>query len=556
MSKKKSVSAVRELVTGAERGLPTLTVNYDDMFTNMAKRPVLEDIPEIDRKLAKLPKNDMGNAQRLATRFGKDLTHVDENGWFGWTGNCWSRETGDALAVQSAHRTVYSIRDEVIATFAEGPIEGELGDDFIKRLKSFRSFCTKSGDINRVRGLLSSAEPYMRRPRVDLDAKPLLFNVQNGTLHFAGSSDDESLPIDEDGKAGDVVQLRNHERSDLITRVSPVEYDPKADCPHFRAFMAEILPDPAVRKFIQQWFGYTLTGSVKEERIVMFYGGGSNGKSVLMNLISYIMGDYALTLPFASLLKDDSKRGADASPDLARLPGARFVMAAEPEQGAQFSESMIKQVTGADKMTVRQLHKEFFEFYPQFKLILSFNNRPQIRGQDHGIWRRILLVPFEQMYVEEHQLEEFPDAKVKDKGLPARLRSEAAGILNWMLDGYRMYAETGLEVPDIVKVATDEYRQDSNPVGQFLADCTERYAEGQVSATHLYDAYKNWCVQYAQQPWSQRTFGQRLTDLQIKKQKSVGSIYYKGLRLTEQAETELNAQYSKRSSHNAGASHE
>jgi hypothetical protein len=203
-----------------------------------------------------------------------------------------------------------------------------------------------------------------------------------------------------------------------------VLYDPNAEAPIFHKFIREVVPDDEVRIFLQRFFGYCLTGSTKEQAILMLWGEGSNGKSTLVDLLNWLLGDYALVTPFASLLHTDQRRGGEPTPDLARMPGARLVSAAEPETGARFAESMLKQLTGGEKMTVRHLRQDFFEFKPQFKLCLSFNNKPYIRGQDEGIWRRLLLVPFNQRFVDADRLKENPGALPKIKDLDKKLHAE------------------------------------------------------------------------------------------------------------------------------------
>ena len=183
---------------------------------------------------------------------------------------------------------------------------------------------------------------------------------------------------------------------------------------------------------------YCPTGVTTEQKLVFNYGEGGNGKSVFIDLIAKMMGPYAVSLPFASLLRDDRKRGAEATPDLARLPGARLVRASEPEKGSRFAEATIKAITGGEEITVRHLNHGFFDFVPHFKLTLSGNHKPAIRGQDRGIWRRFLLVPWEVNVPDEQQ----------DKDLPAKLWAERDGVLNWILDGVRIWLECGLVVPD------------------------------------------------------------------------------------------------------------
>jgi putative DNA primase/helicase len=265
-----------------------------------------------------------------------------------------------------------------------------------------------------------------------------------------------------------------------------------------------------------------------------------------------ILGDYARVLPFASLLHNDKKNGSDASPDLARLPGSRMVMAAEPDVGAKFSESILKQLTGGEKMTARHLHKDFFEFTPQFKICLSFNNKPIIRGQDEGIWRRILLVPFEQRYVEPHELEANPGAKLKDKDLEARLWEEAPGILNWMLDGYRLWAESGLQIPDKVRAATLEYRHESNPVYELVDVWCELVPGGQIQAGRLYELYVLWCRENAIDPMSQTRFGYKIKDMKIEKKRVSGTIFYTGIQANSIGAEKLSENDLKKSGRKAG----
>jgi len=497
---------------------------------NLSVRPDEKDVPDIDMKLSWLPANDYGNAQRLLARGGRDLCWIADAGWLGWDGKKWSLEEGDGLAVRRAHETIKAMRGEVAALLARGPFDGEKNEDFIKRINKYHTFRIKSGDLPRVRGMLDSAATYLKQRIENMDADPYLFTVENGTI---------KLNTPETDDCRDVVSLIDHDRSNFATKMGGVVYDPDALCPNFHAFLNDILPDASIQKFLQVWFGYSLSGLLREQYVVMFHGGGSNGKSTLMDLLNGIFGDYAMTIPFASLLKDDKKRGAEATPDLARLPGARFVTAAEPEQGAQFSESTIKQLTGSEKITARHLNKGFFEFYPQFKLVLSFNTKPQIRGQDEGIWRRVKLVPFDQKFVSPEKLAENPGAKLKDPSLMPRLKAEASGVLNWVLDGWRIYCEEGLVIPEIVNAATQEYRQESNPVGEFISNWTMRRPGERILASRLYRAYQEYCKKEGMKAWTQKTFGDRLTEQGVRREKISGYTQYLDLVLTHEAEKEV-----------------
>lgn len=505
-------------------------INFDDFHQAVFYAP--GTVSALDQKLCKHPRNDLGNARRLIARHGANIKYISEQGWHGWTGQCWSLEHGDQIVHKAAQNTADCLRYEFYAVAAHGPYEDEPPKKYEERLKAWHGFARNSGNKPRISAMITEAQPHLECSPKGLNRKPYFLNVQNGTL---------DLKAPDNGREDwDGITLEKHNPEDLITKLAEVEYDPAATCPRFRQFISEIQPDLEIELFLQRWCGYCLTGSMQEQIILMFYGTGSNGKSVLMSLMKRILGSYAQVLPFASLLHDDKRRGAEASPDLAQLPGVRLVTAAEPESGAKFSESLIKQITGGEEIKARHLHKGFFEFKPECKVMLSFNNKPIIRGQDEGIWRRIALVPFAQRYVEAHELTASPGAKLKDKDLEAKLWEERSGILNWMLDGYRLWEEKGLCIPQSVRAATSQYRDESSPVREFLSACTQSDPAGMVKAGMLYEAYTLWAADSAMEAQSQTWFGYRMKDLNIQKHRDGRNIFYVGLKLTKEMADRLN----------------
>lgn len=452
--------------------------------------------PPDDAELARLHCNDLGNAERFRARHGRDFLHVRDVGWHVWLGTHWSAKEGPDRARIAAHQTARAILTEA----------GTLGDDAASKRLLKHGFDT--GSSGRLSSMLQEAVPYLGVEPGDLDGDPALFNTAAGTLVLRGA-----------------CQLRPHARADRISKLSPVAYDPDADAPRWRTFLHRILPDPELRVFVQTWFGYALTGHTGEQVLAFFYGSGANGKSTLLEVVGEVMGTYATVLPFQSLLHNDMRGGADASPDLARLPGARLVWAAEPETGSRFSEALLKQLTGGDRMVVRHLRRDFFEFAPVFKLTLSGNNKPTIRGQDEGIWRRMLLVPFTETIP--------PDERRPD--LKAHLLAEAPGILNWLLDGCRVWLERGLRVPEAVRAATETYRSESDLLGEFLTSCTRRAEGGRVQAKRLYDAYVSWARDNAASPITGTLFGRLLSERGYHKEKA-GVMFYVGLELVEAVE--------------------
>jgi putative DNA primase/helicase len=471
-----------------------------------------------DRDLADLPRNDTGNARRLIERYGRDLMMVDDHGWFTWDGRRWCSQSAKRApeAVKLAHRTVDAMRDEVRSLADELQSLRQSGagihdlQEMEKRVQAHRQFAVASGNTGRVEAMLKAAEPYLRCSPQDLDTDPFLINVHNGTLEIGPASPEGDVPI----------RLRPHDRLDRITRLMPIEYDPEATCPQFEAFFAAIQPDPQVRAFLMRYLGYCLTGDTREQVLLLAYGKGANGKTTLFETLAEAFGDYAMTLPIQTFLHDDRRRGGDATPDLARLPGVRYVLAAEPDRGARLSESVVKTITGGEKIAARHLFEGMFEFTPTFKLVLCANEKPAILGQDEGIWRRVNLVPFET----------FIPAERRDKRLREKLRRERPGIFNLLLDGLRLWREQGLAIPEAISSATDQYRTESDPIGEFLRLCTQPSPGARVRAGRLYQVYSRWSHANALQPVSMTQFGRRLSDKGVHKEKA-GVFFYTGIEL-------------------------
>ena len=481
----------------------------------------VDPVPEPDnRALAEQPLSDLGNSRRLVARFGDNLRAVGDTRptWLRWDGRRWTADGANAAALGYCHETADAIALEAIAIDGDGVASRRRGGrrsaakaEFEKRVAAHRKWATSSGNRNRWQGMLEASVPSLQVSIDQLDTHPLLLNLVNGTLN-----------LDEVTAEPRAFQVQGHSRSDLLTRLAGAGYDPNAEAPRFLAFLDRIMPDRERQNFLQRWFGYCLTGSTKEQNLLIAYGTGANGKSTLVDVISQVMGDYAVTIDIKSLLHSEFKRGADASPDLARLPGTRLVLANEPETNDRLSEWLVKAITGGDRIVVRALYRDPFEFAPAFKLVVLSNVLPTIRGTDRGIWRRIVLLPFDQV---------IPDGERRSKAdLTNELMKEASGILRWLLDGWLLYQEEGLAIPDSVRAETERYRADNNPVGLFLEAATIPEDGARVTATRLFTAYEKWCQANAIEARSQRWFGSRLTELGYKREQ-IGITYYVGIRL-------------------------
>lgn len=476
--------------------------NSSDIHAVMAganNRPsaAVADDGDIDAMLARFERNDSGNAERLIRRHGEDLIYVDQIGWHVWDRRIWEREQGGIEVQRRAIQTARSVQleaphaaDALAWAIERGHV---VVDDPQKALgearKKHSGWGVQSGNAARLNAMTEVAKVGLTKPAAAMDADPYLFSLGNGTL---------SLPRRGVMSDADQVRLREHRRADLISRIGRVAYNPAAECAGWQRFLTQVQPDPAMRLFLQTYMGYCLTGLCTEQVLLVMYGGGANGKSTFMEVLAHILGSYAATVPIQTFMFDQRRGGGDATPDLARLPGVRLVTAAEPEVGSRLSESLVKTITGGEQIAARKLYEDQFTFTPQFKLILSCNQRPRVIGSDEGIWRRILLVPWETT-IPEHE---------RDRGLVEKLKQEASGILNWLLDGARLWAERGIAVPEPVRAATREYREDSDPVGQFLETNVEKDpAAPNVSAKELYDVFVRWCRKNGLEPFGPRAFG-------------------------------------------------
>jgi len=364
-----------------------------------------------------------------------------------------------------------------------------------------------------MKAMREEAGVLLARQIEELDADPLAINTESGLLVFR---------VDDcEGRRYARVDLQPHARDQLATKIMPVVWDPQAECPRFDAFFARIQPDPVMRFFILRHFALGMTG-LTEQALAFFYGHGANGKSVLLDLMARIFGSYAAVAKIESLTGTGRRGGGDATPDLMPLVGARMARAAEPDQGVPWQEGLIKDLTGGEPMMVRSLHENFVEFRPIFTLTISGNHKPDIRGVDDGIWRRIMLVPFDV---------QIPEAERINKAeLDALLFAEAPGILAChLVPALLDYLENGLRPPATVVAATTEFREESDPLGTFLRDCCEL---GDPEATTLgkevVAAFQAWQQANGGEPWKARTVQNRLSDFAGRWTDPLGRKFGKG----------------------------
>ena len=306
----------------------------------------------------------------------------------------------------------------------------------------------------------------------------------------------------------------------MCTKLVPVAFDPAARCPRWERFLEEImLGDRDVIEFLRRALALTLLGAVPEHVVLFLFGTGANGKTVFLEVVRALLGDYAATTPFRTLLHGG---GEITGNDIVRLRGARLVTAVEAGGGARFDEEKLKLLTGGDTVVGRPLYGEFVEFRPQLTLWLATNHEPAIHGTDEGIWRRIQKVPFRWWAPPER----------RDPGLTETLVLELPGILAWATRGMAALLKGGLQSPDAVRGATENYRVEQDAVGQFVADRVETAEGARATKADVYEAYVAWAKACGiARPWTKIALGKGLRERRWSEQKSDGVDYWIGVRL-------------------------
>ena len=349
---------------------------------------------------------------------------------------------------------------------------------------------------------LAVSEPEMATTDKELDSDPYKLGVGNG-----------------------VVDLRSglhyfNQPEFKVTRYCNADFVADAPCPRWITFLNQIFQeDEETIESVQRLLGYTLTGLVTEEVLVICYGYGSNGKSVFSNVIHNIFGGYATTSP-PSLLT--ARKADDTSPrnDLAALAGTRYVSINELQAGDRLDEQVVKMLAGREPISARFLHREYFEYMPNFTAWLRTNHKPIITGGDDGIWRRLVVLAFRRKF----------DDDEKDPDLQGKLLEERDGILQWMLEGTSKYLRDGLKLSPRIRQENAVYRKDSDLIGEFLDDVMEVDPTAKINQQTSYEAWKEWCIDNGFRVSSKKSFTQRLAERGYPEGKSGGNRFYVGLR--------------------------
>lgn len=437
--------------------------------------------------------NDAGNACRIMALHGAGLRYCHAlRRWLVWDGRRWASD--DAGRAEK-------LAKETALIYLSQAVEKDL-DVHVK-------FAKQSLDHRRVTSALASAECELPITPAELDTRADVLNCLNGMVDLQTGA------------------LEPHNPSYLITKLCQHAYNPAADCPRFLAFLHQIMgagdteiPDRTAHlvDYLQRAFGYSLTGLTSEKAVFILHGGGNNGKTTLLSTISKIIEEYAIVLQVDSLMVKQESNNSQA--DLADLRGARFVMTSETEEGQRLNEGKLKRITqGMGRIKAVRKYENPITFDETHKLWMDANHRPDVRGVDAAIWNRLHLIPFDVT---------IPDGEI-DRELPAKLQTEAEGILAWMVAGAQRWYTEGLGRPAEVSAAGEEWRHASNQVGRFVDECCIRLLTAEAKARNLYGAYKKWAEEAGEKTESETKFAVRMAALGYAKKHGRDGTAYLGI---------------------------
>jgi len=430
---------------------------------------------------------DTGNAEMLAHLYGDQLRYDHRHKrWLVWGDHHWKPDRDgkvSRLAIEAA-RVRFAMASNVQSESLKKKMAGwAIGSENRTRIEACITIAQK-------------IEPFADAG-FDWDTNRMLLGAENGIIDLT------------------IGKLRDGRPEDRITMTTGLYYDPNAKCPRWEQFIEEVFDDVELRDWIWRALGYSITGDTTEQVVFMGHGRGGNGKSRFRNAVFTAMGDYAQTTPFSTFALPERS----STNDLAALENARFVDSSETNEGTELNEKRIKAISGEDPMKARYLYQEFIQFVPHLKLWLFVNHRPQVTDDSEGIWRRMRLIPFTKRFA----------GKDDDKQLGEKLRAEAQGILAWLVRGCLEWQTRGLTpVPACVRVATEEYRQESDELARFIEDrCIEGPNE-QVKASGLYSSYQWWAEGEGipnRDVLSPTAFGRRMSERYEKCKKASGMFY-------------------------------
>lgn len=442
--------------------------------------------------------NDTGNAQRFIDRFGTNIRYnFDNKCWVVFDGKTWVKDCKQLIKTQ-ADILIEEMKIEMIKEQ-----DKDLQKEMAKNIKHLSSNSGKEAMLKEAMhiGIIPTIN-------ADYDKDNYLLNCFNGVV---------------DLKTG---KLLPHNKTYMMSKNTNLRVDLENEPERWIKFLYEIFNGSKdLVDYIQCAIGYTLTGDTKEQCFFQCYGDGANGKSVFLDILYQMLGDYALNSQVDSILARSNNSGG-ANSEIARMNGARFVRTNEPNEGSRFNEGLVKQLVSGDVTTARFLYGTEFEFLPRFKLWIATNYKINVRGTDTGIWRRQRLVPFEVKFIGDKA----------DKHLTEKLIAELPQILGWAIKGAVKWAKEGLNTPKEIEIANNEYKQEMDIINSFLTDCTRVSPNGREKASDVFKEYSQWAKDGHEYCMTQSKFGIEMGK-RFQKKNLNGYVYYIGFILKKHDES-------------------
>ena len=443
--------------------------------------------------------DDQGRGLRMRDQFATVLKFnaVDKK-WFFFNGSYWQEDIGNQRVELAAERVANSIKKEKPElSFSTKTDEDKAMNEWYRFQKDSRSHMAKMHMIDEFK-------KYVIVKHGEFDKEDMLLNTESGYVDLSSG------------------ELHDHDIDKKFSHQTVAEYSDNVDAPLWEKFLNQIFNnDEELIHYVQKAIGYSFTGSVDEQCLFILNGRGRNGKSVFSNVVSDVAGNYAKQMNVQTIVAKKNQSGS-ANSDVARLEGARIVTSSELNEGDRFDESLVKQLTGGDKILARFLYGSEFEYKPKFKIWMATNHLPIIRGTDDGIWRRIKIIPFNI---------QIPKEKV-DKKLEYKLKAEYTGILNWIVQGAIMWQQEGLKDPEAVTKVIETYRAEMDPLDAFLEECCTTGQNYSIKAREMYDAYHEWAKESEEYKMSMTKFGREMSKKLLRVKRRDG-WYYVGLKLKE-----------------------
>lgn len=425
--------------------------------------------------------DDFGNADRLVDRHGGTIRWLaDTEQWAAYSGGRWT--------LKGASSAVWTHCVETIRAMGEG--EAQLYPE--DRRDGFLSFARRSRTRPAVAAMrdIAQADARIHATMDVFDRQRYLLNLRNGVYDL------------------ETGQLRPHEPELCLMQQARVVYDPQATAPRWERFLAQVMPDQARRDYLARVVGYTLTADTSEQCIFVHVGTGANGKSVFLDVVMAVMGEYAQSVPSSTLL---ASKGEGVPNDVARMVGKRLLSTVETSAGKKLDEELVKQLTGGDTISARFMRAEFFDFKPVGKIHLATNHLPHV-GSGYGTARRLQDIGWDVTIPEEE----------RDRSLAERIiEEELPGVLNWALRGYQDWRLQGLSVPEAVRERTAEHVASSDTIGMWLEENTAPAApDHEIETTELFRNYSAWARAMEMKPMTVMSFSNALKERGIRKERS------------------------------------